>query len=173
MNNQTSTPQNSRSNLPGWDLKDLYSGIDDPQIKKDLEEYRRLNQKLADNYKGKIADILPADFYEALQIEEQSSIIGSKLGVYAYLNMVTQMKNTEALAFYQNIDEKMTEYSKPSIFFTLEINKLSEPQFAKLAADEKVAYYKPFLERVRRFQAHELPEEQEAIFLDKSVTSFI
>ena len=38
MNNQTSTPQNSRSNLPGWDLKDLYSGIDDPQIKKDLEE---------------------------------------------------------------------------------------------------------------------------------------
>lgn len=34
MNNQTSTPQNSRSNLPGWDLKDLYSGIDDPQIKK-------------------------------------------------------------------------------------------------------------------------------------------
>ncbi|MFR1034428.1 MAG: hypothetical protein ACLSFR_09690 [Alphaproteobacteria bacterium] len=117
MNNQTSTPQNSRSNLPGWDLKDLYSGIDDPQIKKDLEEYRRLNQKLADNYKGKIADILPADFYEALQIEEQSSIIGSKLGVYAYLNMVTQMKNTEALAFYQNIDEKMTEYSKPSIFF--------------------------------------------------------
>ena len=37
MNNQTSTPQNSRSNLPGWDLKDLYSGIDDPQIKKDLE----------------------------------------------------------------------------------------------------------------------------------------
>ena len=47
MNNQTSTPQNSRSNLPGWDLKDLYSGIDDPQIKKDLEEYRRLNQKLA------------------------------------------------------------------------------------------------------------------------------
>lgn len=171
MNNQTSTPQNSRSNLPGWDLKDLYSGIDDPQIKKDLEEYRRLNQKLADNYKGKIADILPADFYEALQIEEQSSIIGSKLGVYAYLNMVTQMKNTEALAFYQNIDEKMTEYSKPSIFFTLEINKLSEPQFAKLAADEKVAYYKPFLERVRRFQAHELPEEQEAIFLDKSVTS--
>lgn len=81
-----------------------------------MEEYRRLNQKLADNYKGKIADILPADFYEALQIEEQSSIIGSKLGVYAYLNMVTQMKNTEALAFYQNIDEKMTEYSKPSIF---------------------------------------------------------
>lgn len=36
MNNQTSTPQNSRSNLPGWDLKDLYSGIDDPQIKKRL-----------------------------------------------------------------------------------------------------------------------------------------
>ena len=45
MNNQTSTPQNSRSNLPGWDLKDLYSGIDDPQIKKDLEEYRRLKSE--------------------------------------------------------------------------------------------------------------------------------
>ena len=157
--------------MPAWDLSDLYKGIKDPQIEKDLETYKRQNKKLAKDYKGKIASINGEDFYQSLQLVEKNSVLGSKLAVFAYLNMVTQMKNQEAVAFYQNLDEKMTEYSKPSIFYTLEINQLPDSKFKELLKDKKVKAYKPFLERVRRFKAHELPEAQEAIFLDKSVTS--
>ena len=157
--------------MPGWDLSDLYKGIKDPQIEKDLEKYKRQNKKLARDYKGKMASINGDDFSQSLQLVEKNSVLGSKLAVFAYLNMVTQMKNQEAVAFYQNLDEKMTEYSKPSIFYTLEINQLSDSKFKELLKDKKVKAYKPFLERVRRFKAHELPEAQEAIFLDKSVTS--
>lgn len=166
-----STKTKSPADVPGWDLSDLYKGMDDPQIEKDLQRYKKLNAALAKNYKGKFAAIAPSDFVKALQNVEETGILGSKLGVFAYLNMVTRMKDTKAVAFYQSIDERMTDYSKPSIFFTLEINQLPEGKFQELLADENVAYYKPFLERVRRFKAHELSEPVEKVFLEKSVTS--
>lgn len=171
MSKSASPLKTSPDNLPGWDLGDLYKGTDDPQIEKDLQSYRRLNKNLAAKYKGRLSDVSPDDFYQALQIEEKASILGSKLGVFAYLNMVTRMKDQKAVAFYQNIDERMTEYSKPSVFFTLEINKLTDERFKQLLKDKNVARYKPFLERVRRFKKYELSEAVEETLLEKSVTS--
>ena len=166
------SPRNSsRNELPGWDLGDLYQSIDDPRIEKDLAAYAGLNRKLARQYKGKLAAISGKEFFESLQMVEKTGVLGSKLAVYAYLNMVTRMKDQKAVAFYQNIDEKMTAASKPAIFYTLEINRLPEDKFRQLLQNKDVARYKPFLERVRRFKAHELPEAQEEIFLDKSITS--
>ena len=43
----------NRSNLPAWDLSDLYSGINDPQVEKDLSAYLAYNQQLSDKYKSK------------------------------------------------------------------------------------------------------------------------
>lgn len=152
-------------------MTDLYQGYEDKQIEKDLKKYRSLNLSLAKKYKGKLAKLSPQEFLLSLKMLEQMSILGSKLGVYAYLNMVTQMKNTSAVSLYQHIDEKMTEYAKPSIFYSLELNQLSTSRLKELYQNKEVAFYKPFIERIRRFKPHELPEEQEAIFLDKSVTS--
>ena len=45
--------QKKESNLPAWDLSDLYNGIDDPKINKDLEKIRKLNLKLAKDYTHK------------------------------------------------------------------------------------------------------------------------
>ena len=169
--NNNSTKKTSPNKLPAWDLTDLYDGIKDPQIEKDLASYARMNKALARKYKGKLSTLESRDFYLSLKDVEKINVLGSKLGVFAYLNMVTQMKNPQAVAFYQNVDEKMTEASKPAIFYTLEINALGDDKFRELLKNKDVQKYKPFLERVRRFKKHELPEEQEAIFLDKSVTS--
>lgn len=171
LSEKKSTKTKNPADVPGWDLSDLYQGMDDPQIEKDLQKYKKLNAALAKNYKGKFAAIAPADFLKALQNVEETGILGSKLGVFAYLNMVTRMKDTKAVAFYQSIDERMTDYSKPAIFFTLEINQLPEKNFNELLSDKGVASYKPFLERVRRFKAYELSEPVEKVFLEKSVTS--
>lgn len=74
------------------------------------------------------------------------------LGEFAYLNMVTQMKNKDAMAFYQNISEKLTDYSKPTIFFSLEINRLPDAKIKEWLEDKRVAFYKPWLDKVRQFQ---------------------
>ena len=152
-------------------MNDLYTSQDDPQIEKDLKTYKKQNIYLAKRYKGKLANISTTDFFQAIKLIEKNNILGSKLAVYAYLNMVTQMKNQSAVSLYQYIDEKMTEAAKPALFFSLEINQLSASKIKQLLADNNIKKYKPFIERIRRFKAYELPEAQEAIFLDKSVTS--
>ncbi len=161
----------NRSNLPAWDLSDLYSGINDPQVEKDLSAYLAYNQQLSDKYKGKVASLSAPDFAKAIKLYEQASVAASKLGIFAYLNMVTQMKNKEAVAFYQNINEKLTESGKLSIFFTLEVNALSEEDFQALLKDKDVAFYRPWLEKIRLFKPYELAEDMEALLADKALTS--
>lgn len=161
----------SKNNLPAWDLSDLYQGIDDSKINADLSKFEQDSQAFAEKYKGRIAKLSADDFATALKEYEDLSILGSLPGEYAYLNMVTQMKNKDAMAFYQNTSEKLTDASKPTIFFTLEINQLPDSQIEEWLENPNVAAYKPWLERIRRFKKHELPEAIEEVFLEKSVTS--
>lgn len=160
-----------KNNLPGWDLSDLYAGIDDPQIEKDLKKVKKQSAAFADTYKGKINKLSATEFAESLRDYEQISILSGILGEYAYLNMCTQMKNKEAMAFYQNISEKLTDYAKPTVFYSLEINKLDDSKMKQLLKDQGVAAYKYWLERIRRYKKYELSEAVEEVLLEKSVTS--
>lgn len=160
-----------KNNLPAWDLSDLYKGINDPKIAKDLEAYRKKALKFASAYKGRVAQLSADEFLQAVQDIEKRSQLASRLGGFAYLNMVTQMKNSEAVAFYQNISEKLTDYVKPTIFFSLELNQLSAGQVKKLLQDKRIAKYKYWIQRVRRFKKYELSEQQEEILVEKSITS--
>ena len=157
--------------LPAWNLSDLYNGIDDAKVKKDIAAYDKLNRDLVANCKGKIASLSSEQFFKAIQTYEKAAVISSKLGIFAYLNMITQMANKEAMAFYQNINEQLTEIGKQSIFFTLEINTLPEKVFKAFLKDEKVASYAPWLNRLRLFKPYELSEEVEALLADKALTS--
>lgn len=161
----------TKNNLPGWDLSDLYDGINDPKINEDLQKYQKMTEQFAADYKGRLQNMTAAEFGKTIKIYEEISVIGSLLGEFAYLNMCTQMKNAEAMAFYQNISEKLTDFAKPSVFYTLEINQIPEAKLAEWLKDESVAAYKYWLERVRRFKKHELSEAVEEVFLEKSVTS--
>lgn len=69
--------------------------------------------------------------------------IGSRVGGFAYLNMVTQMKNQAAVAFYQNISEKLTDYSKPLIFLSLEINQLPAEKIEDWLKNPKPLFISP------------------------------
>ena len=166
---RTSGPK--KTSLPGWDLTDLYQGIDDKQIDKDLAAYRKAAESFAKKYKGKLASLDADQFLKMAQEAEKRSVLGSKLGIFAYLSMVTQMKNAEVMTFYQNISEKLNEYSKPTIFLPLELNRLPQAKIDEWLSDEKAAYYAPWLNRVRLFKDYELPEEVEEVLHEKSVTS--
>lgn len=160
-----------KDELPAWDLSDLYKGTKDPQIKKDLAEYKKKASDFAKKYKGKLADMDSKQIYKALTEYEHLDTLSTILGEFSYLNMCTQMKNGEAMAFYQNTAEALTEYAKPLVFFTLEINQLPDKKIKEWLKDEKVAFYKPWFERVLRFKKHELSEAVEEVLLEKSVTS--
>ena len=161
----------SEEKLPAWNLTDLYQSIDDEKITRDLAKYQKNCAAFARKYKGKLAGLTAEEFALALRQYEKNSEIGSRLGGFAYLNMVTQMKNQQAVAFYQNISEKLTDYSKPLVFLSLEINQLPAKRMSSWLRNPKVAFYKPWLERLRRYKKYELSEPVEEILLEKSMTS--
>ena len=161
----------NKEQLPAWNLNDLYKSIDDPQINVDLEQYKTFCEKFACLYKGKLASLDSKDVFNMLRAYEKNSSLGSRIAGFAYLNMVTQMKNQKAMAFYQNISEKLTDYSKPLVFFSLEINNLSEKTIEQWFQNSNVLFYKPWFERIRRYKPYELCEPVEEILLEKSVTS--
>ncbi len=157
--------------MPAWDLSDFYKGIDDPQIKTDLETYRVKTAEFAQKYKGKLVGLTAGEFLQVIKDIEARSVLSGRLGGFAYLNMVTQMKNTEAVAFYQNIEEKLTEYCKPAVFFTIEFNQLPDAKIEEWLLDDEVSFYKYWIKRVRKFKDYELTEPVEEILLEKSLTS--
>ena len=160
-----------KNSLPAWDLSDLYKNMTDPQITKDMETYRKSAVKFAKIYKGRLHSLSAEELVKAIKDIEKRSLIAGRLGGFAYLNMVTQMKNAEAVAFYQNIEEKMTDYAKPTIFFSLEFNKLPEAKIKEWLKDKKVAEYKYWIKRLRKFKNYQLSEPEEEILLEKSLTS--
>ncbi len=158
-------------NLPAWDLSDLYRSTDDASIAKDLKRYKSNALMLQRKYKGKLALLDAPSFLGALKLLEKNAVLGGRLGGFAYLNMVTQMKNEQAVIFYQNISEKLTEYAKPTIFFSLELNKVPQEKIRQWLKDKKIAFYKPFIDRIRKYKKYELSEEVEEVLVEKSVTS--
>ena len=141
--------------LPAWDLSDLYKSIKDPQINKDLEAYKKNALSLQKKYKGKLEKLSAEEFLRALKLLEKNSVLGGRLGGFAYLNMSTQMKNPEAMIFYQNISEKLTDFAKPTVFFSLELNKLPETKINEWLKNKDVAFYKPFIKRVRKYKKYD------------------
>lgn len=163
--------KNKSENLPSWDLTDMYQSIEDEKINTDMEKFKKLGEEIAAKYKGQLKNLNASEFLTAVKAIEEMSIIGSLLGEFAYLNMTTQMKNKEAMGFYQNISEKLTDYSKPTIFFSLELNQVPDAKINEWLKDSGVAFYKPWLDKVRRFKDYELSEPVEEILHEKSVTS--
>lgn len=160
-----------KNKMPAWDLSDLYKGMDDSQIKKDMETYRKSAIKFTKTYKGNLHNLSAEEFLEAIKDIEKRSLMAGRLGGFAYLNMVTQMKNGKAVAFYQNIEEKLTDYAKPTIFFSLEFNKLPETKIKEWLKNKDIAKYKYWIKRLRKFKDYELSEKEEELLLEKSLTS--
>src|SRR5688500_11025032 len=71
--------------IPERDLSDLYKGMDDPQIARDLERSAAEAKRIKETYQGKLAGLTSdgAKLAEAIAAYEQLSDLMGKLGSYA------------------------------------------------------------------------------------------
>ena len=155
-------------NLPNWNLNDFYSNIKDEQINFDLDTFRKFSESFNKQYKENI-EKNSDNFESVIEEYENGNETGDKLGNYAFLIYATNMNDEEVVQFYQGINEKLTEISSNLIFFTNEINSLSEEKFQKLVLGS--GRYKNWLINIRRYKNHQLDEKSEQIFLDKNLTA--
>lgn len=157
--------------LPRWDLSDLYPAPDSPELRADLEQSERDIRAFAAAYEGKLAGLEPDELAQAVISYEQIEERLQKLMSYASLLHAGNVIDPEIVRFYQNIREKVSDITRPMIFFTLELNQLSDAQIDRaLAQSEALGRYRPWLSEVRKFKPHQLDAKMEELLHDKSVT---
>lgn len=163
------TQDKKLKNLPVWDLTDFYSSIEDKKIADDLQQISQAAQQFAKQYAKKITKLNGKDLAASIkQYEKVAELIG-KVSSYAYLIYASDLSNAKHLAFYQNISEKISEYETHLVFFSIELNKISDKQLATLYQESPaLVKYQPFIRDVRSFKKHQLSQELEEYGLEKS-----
>ena len=156
-----------------WDLDDLYSGPDDPQIDRDLDGALNRAKAFESVYRGKIdtdGGPEPALLLAALTELEGLSEQMDRPSVYAGLLHAAKTDDPRRGALLAHTRERWTAINKHLIFFDLEWVKVPDDAATGLIAAPALARYRHYLDRKRAWRPHYLSEPEEKVLEEKAVT---
>ena len=93
-----------------------------------------------------------------------------RLMSYASLLYAGDTSDPARAKFYGDAQEKVTDIAGELLFFELELNRLDDSKLEAAIAGSKLAHYRPWLEDIRKERPHQLADEIEQLFLEKSVS---
>ncbi|MCY4502794.1 MAG: oligoendopeptidase F, partial [Alphaproteobacteria bacterium] len=156
--------------LPVWDLTDLYTAPDGPDVARDLETADGEARAIAERWKGRLAGLDGNGLAEAVEAYERFHERLSRLVSYASLLRAGDMTSPETGRFHQSIQERFAEIATHTVFFQLELNAIDEAVLAvQLEGSERLRRYRSWLEQSRSFRPHQLAENMERLLLDRDV----
>jgi oligoendopeptidase F len=161
--------------LPEWNLDDLYSGLNDPAIKRDLDRADAECAAFEEAYKGKLAGLAAADgaaLAAAVRRYEAIDDLMGRLSSFAGLIHAGDTLDPARTKFYGDVQERLTAASIHLLFFTLELNRIDDAVLDKATADPALGHYRPWLEDVRRYRPYQLEDRVEQLFHEKAVTAY-
>jgi oligoendopeptidase F len=161
--------------LPEWRLEDLYSGMDSPAFAADSQRAKEEAKSFATAYRGKLEDFArgpgagdklgaAVKAYESLQ-----DLVGRIIS-YAGLVYAGDTSDPARAKFYGDVQQKVTDIAGDLLFFELELNRLDDALLEAALTAPAFAHYRPWLEDIRRERPHQLADEIEQLFLEKSVS---
>ena len=163
--------------LPEWNLKDLYPGLESPELKWDLENAEHRCVEFEADFKGKLAALAAGpDAGKALAaVVKRYEALDDTLGrVMSYASLTHAGDTTDPVRskFYGDMQERVTAASLHLLFFTLELNRIDDAALEAAMADPALGHYRPWIEDVRREKPYQLEDRIEQLFHEKSVTGF-
>ncbi|MFY0595694.1 MAG: M3 family oligoendopeptidase [Cognatishimia sp.] len=157
-------------NLPEWDLSDLYTGPEAPELEADLAWLEKECAAFAADYEGKLAELSAAELLTCVLRNEKISQTSGRIMSYAGLRYYQLTVDAERAQFMSNMQEALTDFSTPLVFFTLELNRLDDDRLeAMFAENADLARYKPVFDRIRAMKPHQLSDELEKFLHDLGV----
>ncbi len=156
--------------LPEWDLSDLYTAEDAPELTRDLAWLEQECAAFASDYEGKLADLDAEGFLACVLRNEKINGIAGRIMSYAGLRYYQLTTDGARAKFLSDVQEKITNYTTPLVFFTLELNRMEDNAMDALFADNAdLARYKPVFDRIRAMKPYQLSDELEKFLHDLGV----
>ncbi len=156
--------------LPEWDLSDLYTSQDAPELKTDLDWLEGECAAFAADYEGKLADLDAAGLLECVQRNEKISTKAGRVMSFAGLRYYQLTIDAERAKFMSDCQEKITNFTTPLVFFTLELNRIEDAKLdAMLAENAELGRYKAVFDRIRAMKPYQLSDELEKFLHDLGV----
>ena len=164
----TAQPQ-SLGPLPQWDLSDLYSDPDSPQLAGDLARLAGDAEAFRHRYEGRLADLSGAALGAAVATYERLQEQSGRIVSYASLLHAGNLADPEIGRFFQTMQERINAVSTALLFFSLELNRLDDDALETKLADPALARYRPWLRDTRAFRPYQLADDIEKLLHEKSV----
>ncbi|MAS45327.1 MAG: oligoendopeptidase F [Rhodobacteraceae bacterium] len=163
-------PAGPLGELPEWNLDDLYPGPDAPALREDLDAARAEAQALADEFEGRMATLSGDAMADAVARYERLQQRLGRVMSYAGLRHYQNTTDPERAKFMGDRHNEVTEITAPTVFFTLELNRIEDAEIARMLGESAaLTRYKPWLERLRAYRPYQLSDELEKFLHDQSV----
>ena len=156
--------------LPEWDLSDLYSSQDAPELSRDLQWLDQECAKFAADYEGKLAHLDAEEMLNCVLRNERINTIAGRIMSFAGLRYYQLTVDGDRTKFMSDMQEKITDFTTPLVFFTLELNRIDDAALqALLNANDALARYQPVFDRIRAMKPYQLSDELEKFLHDLGV----
>ena len=156
-------------NLPDWDLSDLYAGEDAPELDRDWAWLEKACAEFASDYEGKLAGLDAAGLLECVLRYERIDSVGGRIMSFAGLRYYQNTTDADRAKFMADAQDRITTYTTPLVFFSLEINRIEDDILAAhFEANSDLARYKPIFDRMRAMKPYQLSDELEKFLHDQS-----
>ena len=170
-------PNPAPAQLPEWNLADLYSGIDAPEVTRDLARMDAECVAFETDYKGKLAERTAKEdggkwLAEAVRRYEAIDDLAGRLGSYAGLVHAGDSVDPAISKFYGDVSERLTNASVHLLFFALELNRIDDAVIERAMQTPELAHYRPWIEDLRKDKPYQLEDRVEQLFHEKSQSGY-
>ena len=155
--------------LPEWDLSDLYESAEAKEFKRDMDWLEKACADFARDFEGNLAGLDAEAMLDCVLRYEKIDVIAGRIMSFAGLRYYQNTTDAERGQLMANAQDKITTFTTPLVFFSLEINRIDDEKLDTLFEENaELGRYKPIFERLRAMKPYQLSDELEKFLHDQS-----
>jgi oligoendopeptidase F len=153
-----------------WDTTPLYSAPDSASLEQNLTSAAVAADEFRLKYLNKVTALDSAGLITSLREYEKLQEHIVKPQLYAQLLFSADSNADGNKILSQRTAEFGNKMARELLFFDLEIMEIPDDSYEKLICEENLAEYRHYLSSMRKFRLHTLPEREERLLKQKSLT---
>lgn len=156
--------------FPNWNLKTLYTSIDDPKITEDIQKVSKLAEEFQ-RYRVLFERVLiePENLRPAVEMYEEIQGKLHRAYAYAHLSLDVDLENPQKLALMERIRSKGAEIQSELQFFTHGLARISGKSHHRIANSKLLTEYRYFFQSLKEKESWLLTEDEEKIIRYKNL----